>query len=118
MEILRNFISIYCLITFIVGAGFMLTIYSIEAMGKNREPRNKVRFYITYEVASCDKKRYVYTLWMGKPDKITDLDLYTSSPKSYVIALDVKYNVFGLNINDFADMKEGEIREAFINLED
>ena len=55
---------------------------------------------------------------MGKPDKITDLDLYTSSPKGYVIALDVKYNVFGLNINDFADMKEGEIREAFINLMD
>ena len=118
METLSNFISIYCLITFIVGAGFMLAMYSIAAMGKVKEPRNKVRFYITYEVASRDKKRYIYTLWMGKPDKITDLDLYTSSPKSYIIALDVKYNVFGLNINDFADMKEGEIREVFLNLED
>ena len=118
METLSNFSSIYCFITFIMGAVFMLAIYSIEAMGKSKEPRNKVRFYITYEVASGDKKRYVYSLWMGKPDKITDLDLYTSSPKSYIIALDVKYNVFGLNINDFADMKEGEIREVFINLED
>ena len=96
----------------------MLTIYSIEAIGKSKEPRNKVRFYITYEAASRDKKRYIYTLWMGKPDKITDLDLYTSSPKGYIIALDVKYNVFGLNINDFADMKEGEIREAYLDLED
>ena len=96
----------------------MLTIYSIEAMGKSKEPRNKVRFYITYEVASCDKKRHIYTLWMGKPDKIIDLDLYTSSQKSHVIALDVKFHDFGLNINDFADMKAGEIREAFINMED
>ena len=118
MEILNNFSSIYCFIAFVIGAVFMLAILSIAAMGKDKEPRNKVRFYITYEVASGDKKRYVYSLWMGKPDKITDLDLYTSSPKSYIIALDVKYNVFGLNINDFADMKEGEIREVFINLED
>lgn len=118
MEILNNFSSIYCFIAFVIGAVLMLMALAIAAMGKDKEPRNKVRFYITYEVASGDKKRYVYSLWMGKPDKITDLDLYTSSPKSYIIALDVKYNVFGLNINDFADMKEGEIREVFINLED
>ena len=118
MEILNNFSSIYCFIAFVIGAVFMLAILSIAAMGKDKEPRNKVRFYITYEATSCDKKRHIYTLWMGKPDKITGLDFYTSSPKSYIIALDVKYNVFGLNINDFADMKEGEIREAFINLED
>ena len=96
----------------------MLAICSIETIGKSKEPRNKVRFYITYEAASRDKKRYIYTLWMGKPDKITDLDLYTSSQKSYIIALDVKFHDFGLNINDFADMKEGEIREAYLDLED
>ena len=118
MEILSNFSSIYCFISFIIGAVIMLVALAIAAMGKDYEPRNKVRFYITYEATSCDKKRHIYTLWMGKPDKITGLDFYTSSPKSYIIALDVKYNVFGLNINDFADMKEGEIREAFINLED
>ena len=96
----------------------MSVTLSIAAMGKAKEPRNKVRFYITYEATSCDKKRHIYTLWMGKPDKITGLDFYKRKKKSYIIALDVKYNVFGLNINDFADMKEGEIREAFINLED
>lgn len=47
MEILSNFISIYCLITFIVGAVFMLAMLSIAAMGKDNEPRNKVRFYVT-----------------------------------------------------------------------
>ena len=118
MEILNNFSSIYCFIAFVIGAVFMLAMLSIAAMGKDKEPRNKVRFYITYEATSCDKKRHIYTLWMGKPNKIIDLDLYTSSQKSYVITLDVKFHDFGLNINDFADMKEGEIREAFINLED
>ena len=96
----------------------MLTIYSIEAMGKSGEPRNNVRFYITYEATSCDKKRHIYTLWMGKPDKITGLDFYTSSPKSYIIALGVKFHDFGLNPDYFIDMKVGEIREVFINLED
>ena len=45
MEILSNFISIYCLITFIVGAGFMLAMLSIAAMGKVKEP-TKVKLVI------------------------------------------------------------------------
>ena len=63
MEILSNFVSIYCLITFIVGAGFMLAMYSIAAMGKEKEPRNKVRFFVTQNYGvHCLK------LWMGKPE--------------------------------------------------
>ena len=68
MEILSNFISIYCFIAFVIGAVFMLVMLSIAAMGKVKEPRNKVRFFVEKD--------------------------------------------------DFADMKEGEIREVFINLED
>ena len=45
MEILSNFISIYCLITFIVGAVFMLAILSIAAMSKDDEP-TKVKLVI------------------------------------------------------------------------
>ena len=59
METLNNFSSIYCFIAFVIGAIFMLAVLSIAAMGKVKESRNKVRFYITYEVASRDKKRYV-----------------------------------------------------------
>ena len=40
-----------------------------------------------------------------------------SESKSSMIALDVTFHVFGLNINDFADMKEGDIREVFLNIE-
>ena len=44
MEILNNFASIYCFITFVLGAVFMLAMIIIAAMGKVEEPTNKVRF--------------------------------------------------------------------------
>ena len=47
MEILSNFSSIYCFITFIMGAVFMLIAVCIVAMGKVKESRNKVRFFVT-----------------------------------------------------------------------
>ena len=101
MEILSNFISIYCLITFIIGAGFMLAMYSIAAMGKDDEPRNKVRFYVKREHGNH------FTLWVGK-----------TISSSYFVFADYFFKEFNLNPNDFADMKKGEIREVFINLED
>ena len=101
MEILSNFISIYCLITFIIGAGFMLAILSIAAMGKVKEPRNKVHFYVKREYGNR------FTLWVGK-----------TISSSYFVFADYFFKEFNLNPDDFADMKEGEIREVFINLED
>ena len=101
MEILSNFISIYCLITFIVGAGFMLAMLSIAAMGKVKEPRNKVHFYVKREYGNR------FTLWVGKTISI-----------SYFVFADWFFKEFNLNPDDFADMKEGEIREVFLNLED
>ena len=100
MEILSNFISIYCLITFIVGAGFMLAMYSIAAMGKTKEPRNNVRFYVKRVISDN------YLLYIGGKDR------------QYPIASTSLFENLGLNPDDFADMKEDEIREVFINLED
>ena len=100
MEILNNFSSIYCFITFVIGAVFMLAIYSIEAMGKSKEPRNKVRFFVEKEVANR------YLLYINNKEGIC------------YICSDNSFKKFGLNQDDFADMKEGEIREVFINLED
>ena len=101
MEILSNFISIYCLITFIVGAGFMLAMYSIAAMGKEKEPRNKVRFFVQ------------------KSNNVRTLCLHNTKTKThYKIAYGGFLKEFGLNPDDFADMKAGEIREVFLNLED
>ena len=101
MEILSNFISIYCLITFIVGAGFMLAILSIAAMGKDDEPRNNVRFF----VKAVRDDMY----WLYIKDKKGNISF---------IGLDEDFNnLWGLNPDDFTDMKKGEIREVFINLE-
>ena len=101
MEILRNFISIYCLITFIVGAGFMLAMYSIAAMGKDDESRNKVRFFVKKQTSEN------YLLFLKGKGKLC-----------YFIVQDYFFKEFGLDPEDFADMKDDEIREVFINLED
>lgn len=115
MEILSNFISIYCLITFIVGAGFMLAMYSIAAMGKDYEPRNKVRFYVTCEVNY--RGEIIRTLWLGKPYYTKD-KRFASGIWSRILAVNGSFVGYNLNYSDFEDMKNGEIREVFINLED
>ena len=101
MEILNNFDSIYCFITFVMGAVFMLAILSIAAMGKTKEPRNKVRFYVKADIDNIP--------WLYIQKKNGDLELVASNNG---------FKDFGLNPLDFADIKEGEIREVFLNLED
>ena len=100
MEILNNFASIYCFITFIFGAVFMLIAVCVVAMSKVKEPRNKVRFFVEKEVFNS------YFLYIGNNDVMC-----------YICSNDF-FKKFGLNPDDFADMKEGQIREVFINLED
>ena len=102
MEILSNFISIHCLISFVIGAVLMLVALAIVAMGKDDEPRNKVRFY----VKAVRDDMY----WLYIKDKKGNISF---------IGLDEDFNnLWGLNPDDFTDMKKGEIREVFINLED
>ena len=115
MEILSNFISIYCLITFIVGAGFMLAMYSIAAMGKVKEPRNKVRFFVVKGCGICSDN---IELWIGKLEWDKRIKRWIPSTGSYFLSPDCGFKNFNLNPDNFADMKKGEIREVFINLED
>ena len=100
MEILNNFSSIYCFIAFVIGAVFMLTMLSIAAMGKDKEPRNKVRFFVERLISDN------YVLYIEGKNRL------------YSIASARLFENFGLNPDDFADMKEGEIRYVFLNLED
>ena len=99
MEILSNFISIYCFITFIFGAVFMLIMLTIAAMGKDKEPRNKVRFY---------RRKTTKGNILSLKNKIGLL----------IISIDIEFKDFGLDPDDFADMKEGELREVYLDLED
>ena len=80
----------------------MLAMYSIAAMGKDKEPRNKVRFF----VKAVRGDMY----WLYIKDKKGNISF---------IGLDEDFNnLWGLNPDDFTDMKKGEIREVFLNLED
>lgn len=101
MEILNNFSSIYCFIAFVIGAVFMLAILSIAAMGKVKESRNKVRFFVKKQTSEC------YLLYLKGKGKL-----------HYFIVQDSFFKEFGLNADDFADMKDDEIRYVFLNLED
>ena len=83
-----------------MGAVFMLAILSIAAMGKVKEPRNKVRFFVEKEISDS------YFLYIENKGGMC-----------YICSNDF-FKKFGLNPDDFADMKEGQLREVFINLED
>ena len=115
MEILNNFASIYCFIAFVIGAVFMLAMLSIAAMGKVKEPRNKVRFYVTCETNY--RGEIIRTLWLGKP-YYTKNKRFASDIWSRILAINGSFVGYNLNYSDFEDMKNGEIREVFINLED
>ena len=117
MEILNNFGSIYCFIAFVIGAVFILILLAISAMGKDYEPRNKVRFFVTKECNTCEVS---LMLWMGAPkyDNIHGVWVPSSMHNHYLSTGDRFLEEFNIDPNDFTDMKECEIREVFINLED
>ena len=119
MEILNNFASIYCYIAFVIGAVIMLVSLSIAAMGKDDEPRNKVRFFVTRDNddAFNDAFRNPPVLWVGVPKKDSVRWSVTETAKPIAFS-EEGFKHFGLNYSDFEDMKNGEIREVFINLED
>lgn len=87
-------------ISFILGVFITIISLSIVSHCKDNDPKNNVQFFvkrISHDYYSlCIKGKYrLHTI-------ITELSL----------------SDFGLNIDDFADMKNGEIREVFLNLED
>lgn len=110
MEILSNFSSAYCFISFILGSLFMLTMLCIAAMGKVQEPMNKVHFYVARDM---DGKLFLY---IGKPVRKSDEFLPGNDGKLVVPSR--KFSQCGLNKNDYADLKwEDEPVEVFINME-
>ena len=115
MEILNNFSSIYCYISFVIGAVLMLVALAIADMDKDNEPRNKVHFYVTCELNYSGE--IIRTLWLGKPYYTKD-KRFASGIWSRILAVNGSFVGYNLNYSDFEDMKNGEIREVFINLED
>ena len=115
MEILNNFSSIYCFIAFVIGAVFMLAILSIAAMGKEKEPRNNVRFFVVKGRGICSDN---IELWIGELEWNKRIRRWIPLTGSRFLSPAYDFKDFNLNPDDFADMKEGAIREVFLNLED
>ena len=88
-------------VAFIICGIAMYRLARLISTAKQEEPANRVHFYVKREHGNR------FTLWVGK----------TISSSFFVFA-DWFFKEFYLNPDDFADMKEGEIREVFINLED
>ena len=101
------------IIGFIVGAMLMMCAIGMVAIQKDKKPQNKVRFFVTRDFLGWNTLH----LWLGKPIKYEEK--WTATLKSaQCIGSESCLFRFNLNPDDFADMKEGEIREVFINLED
>ena len=116
METLNNFSSIYCFITFIMGAVFMFIAVCVVAMGKTKEPRNRVRFYITKDSEYYYRSRPV--LWIGLPRR--GEHAWCPDKRSQPLAINKEsFKNFGINIDDYKNLRwEDEPVEVFLNLED
>lgn len=111
MEILNNFSSIHCFITFILGAMFMFTTFCIAAMCKTQESKNKVRFYV-----ARDKNDELF-LYMGKPFR--GIDRFHEYQNGCIITGDNNFYNFDLSKNDFDNLKwEDEPVEVFLNMKE
>ena len=91
---------IACIISFVVGAMLMMFALGIVSVCKDKKPRNKVHFYIRMDAPQCP---FLYL--KGKKGKLM------------LLASAIYFHKYNLNPKDFSDMKDGEIREVFINLE-
>ena len=110
MEILNNFSSIYCFITFIIGAMFMFAAFCIAAMCKTQESKNKVHFYV-----ARDKDNSLW-LYMGKPVRYDDAFIADLSKGNALT--NINFRCFGLNESDYVNLKwEDEPVEVFLNLD-
>ena len=87
------------ILSFIFGVVITFFALGLVTHCKDNDPKNNVRFFVkkvSINYSLCIKGKYrLHTI-------ITKLSL----------------SDFGLNTDDFSDMKEGENREVFLNLED
>ena len=108
MEILSNFGSVYCFISFIIGAMFMFVAFCIAAMGKVQEPMNKVHFYV-----ARDKNGELF-LYLKKPVRAPNT--FISYRGGIFIGVTKNFSIYGLNPDDFKNLKwEDEPVEVFLN---
>ena len=103
------------IIGFIIGAMLMMCAIGMVAIQKEKEPRNNVRFFVVKGRGICSDN---IELWIGKLEWNERIRRWIPSTGSRFLSPVFDFKDFNLNPDDFVDMKEGEIREVFLNLED
>lgn len=106
---------IACIISFIIGAMLMMCAIGMVAIQKEKEPRNNVRFFVVKGRGICSDN---IELWIGKLEWDERIRRWIPSTGSRFLSPVYDFKDFNLNPDDFADMKEGEIREVYLDLED
>ena len=79
--------------------GIITILYSISLYVKRNKLKNNIRFFVK---AMQDKKCQLYI--KDKNDNFVFISTCTN------------FDSFGLDIKDFSDMKEGQLREVYLNL--
>lgn len=98
------------IISFLIGA-FTMFVYIAVSASLKEEKSNKVHFYV------AKHKNKVLSLWFRKPFR--SIEYWVYGDNSMCIASGKDLNSYGLNIDDFKNLKwEDEPIEVFLNLED
>ena len=77
--------------------------------------KNKVHFYITCGLNPVNEITYI--LWLNKP-YYNKSGEWIGNPRCKMIDFNRFITNYGIEYTDFADMKKGDIKEVFLNLED
>ena len=89
------------ILSFIFGVVITFFALGLVTHCKDNEPKNNVRFFVR------------------KSDKDVTLYLYNDKTSTfYKITCGEFLKEFGLNLNDFENMEEGDLKQVFLNLED
>ena len=87
------------ILSFIFGVVITFFALGLVVHCKDNEPKNNVRFFVK-------KVSINYYLCIKSKNNL------------YIIVTELSFSDFGLNPDDFKNMKKGEIREVFLNIED
>ena len=89
------------ILSFIFGVVITFFALGLVVHCKDNEPNFNVRFFV------C------------KSDKVFSLFLYNDKTSTfYKITCGEFLKEFGLNLNDFENLEEGDLKQVFLNLED
>ena len=110
-------ILLICIGFFILLFIIIFIIQSIKIRNLLTKLKNNIRFFVTKERDNCEVS---LMLWMGAPkwDNKRGVWVPSSMHNHYLSSGDRFLEEFNIDPNDFTDMKECEIREVFLNLED